>query len=63
MPGMSDSQHALTGSFPEDVVAIMASGSWSIESIITREFSWEQLPQAIEQASRVDEALNVTIRY
>lgn len=67
--GMTYSQHALIGSggyFPEDVkdvLAIMASGKWDIESIITHEFPWEQLPQAIEQASRVEEALNVVIRY
>lgn len=67
--GMTYSQHALIGSggyFPEDVadvMDIMASGKWDIASIITQEFPWEQLPQAIEQASRVDEALNVVIRY
>ena len=63
------SQHALIGSggyFPEDVadvMEIMSCEKWDIGSIITHEYPWEQLPQAIEQASRVDEALNVVIRY
>lgn len=67
--GMTYSQHALIGSggyFPfdvDDVMTVMASKKWDIESIITDEFPWEKLPQAIERASRVDEALNVVIRY
>lgn len=66
---MTYSQHALIGSggyFPEDVkdvMTIMAGGKWDIGSIITHEYPWEQLPQAIEKASQVDEALNVVIRY
>ena len=66
---MTYSQHALIGSggyFPadvRDVLDIMSCGRWNIESIITHEFPWERLPEAIEQASRVDEALNVIIRY
>ena len=44
-------------------MAVMASGTWDIESIITNEYPWEQLPQAIEKASHVEEALNVIIRY
>ncbi|MGM9616436.1 zinc-dependent alcohol dehydrogenase [Butyricicoccus sp.] len=66
---MTYSQHALIGSggyLPEDVqdvMAAMASGTWDIESIITDEYPWEQLPQAIEKASHVEEALNVIIRY
>ena len=51
---------------PEDVTTvmeIMAGGAWDVESIITHEFPWERLPEAIEQAGRVDEALNVIIRY
>lgn len=66
---MTYSQHALIGSggyFPEDVedvMTAMASHKWDIESIITHEYPWEELPQAIEKASRVDEALNVVIRY
>ena len=66
---MTYSQHALIGSggyFTEDVrdvLAAMESGRWDIGSIITHEFPWERLPEAIEQAARVDEALNVVIRY
>lgn len=66
---MTYSQHALIGSggyFPEDVadvISVMASGQRDIESIITDEFPLEQLPQALERASQVDQALNVVIRY
>ena len=66
---MTYAQHALIGSggyMPEDVrdvMAIMESGRWNIETIITHEYPWEELPQAIEQAARVNEALNVVIRY
>lgn len=66
---MTFAQHALIGSggyFPEDVwdvMQIMKSGRWDIESIITHEYPWEKLPEAIEQASRVEEALNVVIYY
>lgn len=66
---MTYSQHAIIGSGGynpedvEDVLAIMASGKWDIESIITDEFPWEQLPQAIERAAQVEEALNVVIHY
>ncbi|WP_302791883.1 hypothetical protein [Roseburia hominis] len=41
----------------------MQSRKWDIESIITDVYPWEQLPQAIEKASSVDEALNVIIHY
>ena len=66
---MTYGQHALIGSggyMPEDVrdvLSIMKSGKWNIVSIITDEYPWEQLPQAIEKAAKVDEALNVIIRY
>lgn len=66
---MTYSQHSLIGSggyMPEDVrdvMAVMESHKWDIESIITHEFPWEQLPQAIEMASRTDQALNVVIKY
>lgn len=66
---MTYSQHALIGSggyMPEDVsdvLSIMESGKWNIESIITHEFPWEQLPQAIEMAADVDQALNVIIHF
>lgn len=66
---MTFAQQALIGSggyFPEDVrdvMQIMESGKWDIESIITHEYPWEKLPEAIEQASKVNEALNVIIYY
>lgn len=66
---MTYSQHALIGSggyFPEDVedvMAAMVSGKWDIASIITHEYPWEELPQAIEKASQIEEALNVVIKY
>ena len=66
---MTFAQHALIGSggyFPvdvDDVITMMVSGKWDIESIITHEYSWEELPQAIEKAACVDEALNVVIHY
>lgn len=66
---MTFAQHALIGSggyMPEDVrdvMAIMESGRWDIESIITHEFPWEKLPEAIETAADVEHALNVVIRY
>ena len=66
---MTYSQHALIGSggyFPQDVddvITVMASKRWDIESIITDEYPLEQLPKAIERASQVEEALNVIIRY
>lgn len=66
---MTYSQHALIGSggyMPEDVydvMAIMESGKWDIESIITHEFAWEELPKAIETAADVEHSLNVVIRY
>ena len=66
---MTFAQHALIGSgghMPEDVrdvLAIMESGRWDIESIITHEFAWEQLTEAIETAADVEHALNVVINY
>ncbi|MGN0415403.1 MAG: zinc-binding dehydrogenase [Agathobacter sp.] len=66
---MTFAQHALIGSggyMPEDmrdVMKIMESGRWNIESIITHEYPWEELPQAIEKAAQVNEALNVVIHY
>ncbi len=46
-----------------DVMAMMESGNWHIESIITHEFPWEQLVNAFETASDVNKALKVIIRY
>lgn len=66
---MTYGQHAIIGSGGynpedvEDVLAIMKSGKWNIENIITDEYPWEQLPEAIEKAAKVDEALNVIIYY
>lgn len=66
---MTFAQHALIGSggyMPEDVVdvmKIMESGRWDIESIITHEFPWERLPEAIETAADVERSLNVVIHY
>lgn len=66
---MTYSQHALIGSggyMPEDVrdvMSMMRSGRWDIGSIITDEFSLDQLPGAIERAADVDHALNVVIKY
>lgn len=65
---MTFAQHALIGSggyYPEDVrdvMRIMESGRWNIETIITHEYPWEKLPEAIEKAAQVDEALNVKIK-
>lgn len=66
---MTFSQHALIGSGGymqedvRDVMDIMESGKWDIESIITHEFSLEELPYAIETAGDVEHALNVVIKY
>ncbi|WP_240474541.1 hypothetical protein [Thomasclavelia saccharogumia] len=60
-------QHAIIGSggyFPEDVEDVMTamkSHQWDIESIITDEYPWDQLPDAIEKAADVDHSLNVII--
>lgn len=67
--GMTYSQHALIGSGGymeedvQDVMRIMESGKWDIESIITHEFPWEKLPEAIETASDIEHSLNVVIHY
>lgn len=66
---MTYSQHALIGSggyMPEDVkdvITMMEQRKWDISSMITDEFSLEQLPEAIERAADVEHALNVIIRY
>lgn len=66
---MTYGQHAIIGFggyMPEDVrdvLEIMRSGKWNLESIITHEYPWEKLPEAIEKAAKVDEALNVVIYY
>lgn len=66
---MTYAQQAIIGSggyFPEDVIdvmKIMESHRWDIESIITHEYPIDQLSDAIEKASHTDEALNVIINY
>ena len=47
----------------EDVMKLMASGKWNLESIITHEFSLEQIAEAIRTASDPTQALNVTIKF
>lgn len=54
------------GYTPEDVIDvmdIMASGRWNIESIITQEYPIEELEQAIRMAGDSEHAFNVTIRF
>lgn len=41
----------------------MESEKWDIGSIITHVYPWEKLPDAIEKAGQVNEALNVVIEY
>lgn len=66
---MTYSQKSIIGSggyFPEDVrdvMAIMASGKWNLESIITQEFPLERISEAIQTAADPDRAFNVTIRF
>lgn len=63
------SQKSIIGSggyMPEDVrdvMQMMESGRWDLESIITHEFPLEQIEQAIRTASDSSRALNVTIRF
>lgn len=66
---MTYSQKSIIGSggyFPEDVrdvMAIMASGKWDLESIITQEFPLERISEAIQTAANPDKAFNVTIKF
>lgn len=66
---MTYSQKSIIGSggyFPEDVrdvMNIMASGKWNLESIITQEFPLEQISEAIQTAADPDRAFNVTIKF
>lgn len=66
---MTYAQKSIIGSggyFPEDVkdvMSIMASGKWDLESIITQEFPLEQISEAIRTAADPDKAFNVTIRF
>lgn len=45
----------------KDVMAIMTSGKWDLESIITQEFPLEQISEAIQNATEPEKAFNVTI--
>ena len=66
---MTYAQQEIIGSggyMPEDVtdvMKVMESGKWDIESIITDEYSWDELPEAIMRAADVEHALNVVIKY
>lgn len=54
------------GYFPEDVkdvMAIMESKGYDIESLITHEFALDDLEEAIVTAGKKDEALKVVIKY
>ncbi len=54
------------GYTPEDVTTvlqIMESGKFTIESIVTHEFAWEELILAIETASDTNQSLNVEVIY
>lgn len=66
---MTYAQKSIIGSggyMPEDVsdvLNIMKSGRWNIESIITHEFSIDDISKAIEMAARSDRAFNVVIKF
>ena len=66
---MTYAQQSIIGSggyFPEDVrdvLAIMSSGKWDIESIITHEFSVDEISEAIEKAGDSSSAFNVIINF
>lgn len=47
----------------KDVMSIMASKKYNIENIITHEFSIKDLPKALKQAGKTNEALNVIIDF
>ena len=65
---MTYAQQSIIGSggyMPEDVrdvQAIMASGKWDLESIITHEFPLSELEQAICTAGDVNRSGNVVVR-
>lgn len=66
---MTYAQKSIIGSggyMPEDVrdvMSIMESGRWNLESVITHEFSLEQIEKAIQTAADAGSALNVTIKF
>lgn len=47
----------------EDVIEIMKSGKWDIESLITHEFSLDNIENAIKVASDTSKSLNVVIKF
>ncbi|MGN1195479.1 MAG: zinc-binding dehydrogenase [Acutalibacteraceae bacterium] len=63
------SQKAIIGSggyMPQDVrdvIEIMKSGKWDIESIITHEFKLEEIETAIKSAADIESSLNVVIKF
>lgn len=66
---MTYAQKSIIGSggyMPEDVadvLKIMESGAWDIESIITHEFMLDDISKAIETAAQKDKAFNVVIKF
>ncbi|WP_313184464.1 zinc-dependent alcohol dehydrogenase [Lacrimispora sp.] len=66
---MTYAQQALIGSggyMPEDVrdvMVMMESGKYDLESIITHEFALKDISEAIRTAGKVHEALNVVIKF
>ena len=66
---MTYSQKSIVGSggyMPEDVLdvqKIMASKKWDLESIITHQFSIDELQLALNTASNVDSAGSVVIKF
>lgn len=54
------------GYFPEDVqdvMKIMTSGRWDLETMITHEFPLDEINQAVRTASDTEKALNVIIKF
>jgi len=41
----------------------MESGKWDLESVITHEFSLDEISEAIQTAADADRALNATIKF
>lgn len=66
---MTYAQKSIVGSggyFPEDVrdvMSMMASAKWDLESIITQEYPLAQISDAIQTAADTDRAFNVTIKF
>ena len=67
--GLTFGQKSIIGSggyTPEDVrdvMEMMKSNRWDIEKMITHEYPLEQLADAIEKASEVEQSLNVVIKF